>query len=60
MAEQAITKEQMVKHRLWIEKISENQVKLADWELKNIGKQTFSMAFFPLTQFLTISKAEEV
>ena len=58
MAEYGMPKEVQIKHRQWIEKITANQIKLADWELKNIGQQTFSQAFFPLMQYLTISRAE--
>ena len=36
-----------------------NNNKLAEWELKHVGQQTFSKAFYPLVQYISLNKAME-
>ena len=40
--------------------MNENNNKLSEWELKHVGQQTFSKAFYPLIQYLSLNKAMEV
>ena len=55
-----LPKEWHTKNKQWMNNMNENNNKLSEWELKHVGQLTFSKAFYPLIQYLSLNKAMEV
>ena len=54
-----LPKEWYSKNKQWMEKVNNNNIRLTEWELKHVGQQTFSRAFYPLIQYISLNKAME-